>query len=148
MQKSAKTVKGPDFSQFKHEIKEKAELLGVKLAHVFGLFGMDEKIFDQALANYGQVTDHTPTYYYKITKPEDTAGYWSIQYWYFYAYNDFYTNHGGANDHEGDWECVHLFFSEEERPRWAVYSSHGGSGQENRRSWQSTELKLEGEHPT
>jgi hypothetical protein len=36
-------------------------------------------------------------------------GYVVIQYWFFYAYNDWGTSHGGVNDHEGDWEAVFVF---------------------------------------
>jgi hypothetical protein len=36
--------------------------------------------------------------------------YLCLQYWFFYAYNDWATGYGGMNDHEGDWEGLYLFF--------------------------------------
>ena len=49
---------------------------------------------------YGRVVEH---------------GQWTVlQYWYFYAYNNWRSRFSGANDHEADWEMVCIYLSEEE----------------------------------
>jgi hypothetical protein len=63
-----------------------------------------------------------PTYYYHVI-PE-YKGYLVLQYWFFYAYNDWGTGHGGINDHEGDWEGVVLFLRDEDSPEYVAYSRH------------------------
>src|SRR5215216_3528586 len=56
-----------------------------------------------------------------------------LQYWLFYAFNDWRSNFFGANDHEGDWEKVFVFLSESEsgevQPEWAAYAAHEKSGE-------------------
>ncbi len=47
-----------------------------------------------------------PRYYGHVTSD---GGYTILQYWYFYAMNDFRTTFGGVNDHEGDWEQVTIY---------------------------------------
>jgi hypothetical protein len=47
------------------------------------------------------------TYYYRTVQQ---SGYLDLQYWFFYAYNDWAGGYGGFNDHEGDWEGFHVFF--------------------------------------
>lgn len=44
-------------------------------------------------------------YYGRVVRERE----WVIlQYNYFYAFNDFRSNAGGMNNHEGDWECIHV----------------------------------------
>lgn len=136
-----KSLMGPDFGQFKRQLKERSEALGVRLLSIWKVLYQPEEIFARALGNYGRVGDHRPTFYYRLVKLEP---YTVIQYWFFYAYNDFGISHGGANDHEGDWESV-LVILEGEKPAWAVYSSHGGPGGDNRRPWEG--IEVEGTHP-
>ena len=40
------------------------------------------------------------------------GGYVILQYWYFYAMNDWRSTFGGVNDHEADWEQVTIFLAE------------------------------------
>jgi hypothetical protein len=54
-------------------------------------------------AGYG-----THPYYARTT---DDGGYTVIQYWFFYAMNDWRTTFAGVNDHEGDWEHVAVFLT-------------------------------------
>ncbi len=65
-----------------------------------------------------------PVLYYDVT---EAPPFLVLHYWFFYAYNDWGTGHGGHNDHEGDWESIHLFL--EPRPpyrvRWLAYAVHG-----------------------
>jgi hypothetical protein len=69
----------------------------------------------------------------------DQCGYRVVQYWFFYAFNDFRTAVRGTNNHEGDWECVTVYLAqegEEWRPRHAAYSSHHG---QQTRPWDEIE---------
>lgn len=83
----------------------------------------------------------------------EDAGYLVLQYWYFYAMNDWRSTFGGVNDHEGDWEQVSIFLvtpdgtQEDLRPVWVAFSSHDEVGDDLRRRWDDSDLTLAGEHP-
>ena len=89
-----------------------------------------------------------PTYYGRVVR---SHGWIVLQYLYFYAMNDWRTSFGGANDHEGDWEQVLVYLSDdpdgEPKPAWAAYSSHDHVGDDLRRSWSDPELQRDGDHP-
>ncbi|HZG62839.1 MAG TPA: hypothetical protein VEY13_04920 [Rubrobacteraceae bacterium] len=74
-----------------------------------------------------------------------------LQYWFFYAFNDWRSGFFGANDHEADWEKVFVYLSEspsgELVPVWTAYSSHEYEGDILRRRWDDPELEKVGEHP-
>ena len=72
-----------------------------------------------------------------------------LQYWLFYAFNDWRSNFFGANDHEADWEKVFVYLSEsgEVRPEWVAYAAHEETGDDLRRRWDDPELEKVGEHP-
>jgi hypothetical protein len=74
-----------------------------------------------------------------------------LQYWLFYAFNDWRSNFFGANDHESDWEKVMVFLSESEsgevRPEWVAYAAHEETGDDLRRRWDDPELEKSGDHP-
>jgi hypothetical protein len=74
-----------------------------------------------------------------------------LQYWFFYAFNDWRSGFYGANDHEGDWEKIVVYLSEfetgEVRPEWAAYAAHDYKGDNLRRRWDDPELEKVGEHP-
>jgi len=78
----------------------------------------------------------------------DQCGYRIVQYWFFYAFNDFRTTVRGMNNHEGDWETISIYLVQEDgrwRPRFALYSSHHDS---QPRPWQEIEFADEArEHP-
>jgi hypothetical protein len=80
------------------------------------------------------------------------AGWTVLQYWFFYAYNDWRSAFHGANDHEADWEQITLFLSSEDEgkpvPRWAAYAQHDYHGEALRRRWDDAEqLRVEDGHP-
>jgi hypothetical protein len=74
-----------------------------------------------------------------------------LQYWLFYAFNDWRSNFFGANDHEADWEKVFVFLSESEsgevRPEWVAYAAHEETGDDLRRRWDDPELQKVDGHP-
>ncbi|MDN5794550.1 MAG: hypothetical protein L0H79_02220 [Intrasporangium sp.] len=94
-----------------------------------------------------------PHYYAHVTCD---GGYTILQYWYFYAMNDWRSTFGGVNDHESDWEQVTIYLVPEEvvatetaalRPAWVAYSSHDEVGADLRRRWDDPDLSRVGEHP-
>ena len=104
-------------------------------------------ITETAHAKYGGLTENPPNYYYRvITKEESGEKYDVIQYWFFYAFNDWATTFGGVNDHEGDWEMIQLIFNniEDEYPLYSVYAAHDGFF---KRQWEFTEKDDSGNHP-
>ena len=87
-------------------------------------------------------------YHGRVVRQDD----WIVlQYFLFYAFNDWRSNFFGANDHEGDWEKVMVFLSESEsgevRPEWAAFAAHEETGDDLRRRWDDPELEKSGEHP-
>ncbi len=57
----------------------------------------------------------------------DQCGYRVVQYWFFYAFNDFRTAVRGTNNHEGDWETVSVYLKpvgSTWRPGYVAYSIH------------------------
>jgi hypothetical protein len=96
------------------------------------------------------------TYYGRVSRQN---GWLLLQYWYFYPYNNWRSGFFGANDHEGDWEMITIYCSEEQSggatlmpdacivPRWLAYASHEFSGDDLRRRWDDPEVEKIGEHP-
>ncbi len=78
-------------------------------------------------------------------------GWLVLQYWLFYAFNDWRSGFFGANDHEADWEKVFVYLSEsdegEVRPEWVCYAAHNYTGDDLRRRWDDPEVEQVGEHP-
>lgn len=90
--------------------------------------------------------DERYCYYSRIVREN---GYIVLQYWMFYAYNDWRSSFHGVNDHEADWEMISVFLADEEQPYplWLAYSAHQFGGHDIRRSWNDPEiLKIDG-HP-
>ena len=86
-----------------------------------------------------------PAVYAHVATDPGHPGKLALQYWFFYAFNDF------NNLHEGDWEMIQLVFdAEDERealgedPVEIGYSSHEGA---ERADWGDEKLELEGTHP-
>ncbi len=79
------------------------------------------------------------------------GGYLCLQYWFFYAMNDWRSTFRGVNDHEADWEMVSVYLAESEegppRPAWVACSSHDHHGDDLRRRWDDPELRRFGQHP-
>ena len=90
--------------------------------------------------------DTDPTVYAHVVSEPESPGQLALQYWLFYAFNDW------NNLHEGDWEMVQLVFeagSVEEAlsgtPSEIGYSQHEGG---ERAGWDDDKLELvDGTHP-
>lgn len=89
-------------------------------------------------------------YYGRVVR---MGGYVILQYWYFYAANDWRSTFGGVNDHEADWEMVTVYLVEDTgartvSPRWVAFSSHDYTGDDLRRRWDDPDLTVVGgTHP-
>ncbi len=87
------------------------------------------------------------TYYGRVVH---TGGYVCLQYWFFYAMNDWRSTFGGVNDHEADWEMVTVYLAKQEdlapRPVWVAFSSHDHHGDDLRRRWDDPQLQRVGDH--
>jgi hypothetical protein len=89
---------------------------------------------------------HEPTVYAHVASDPGRSGRLALQYWLFYAYNDW------NNLHEGDWEMIQLVFDADNarealgsRPMAVGYSQHEGA---ERASWGADKLELVGgTHP-
>jgi hypothetical protein len=89
---------------------------------------------------------HEPTVYAHVATDPGHTGRLALQYWLFYAYNDW------NNLHEGDWEMIQLVFDAETaraalaaRPTMVGYSQHEGA---ERADWGSDKLAVVGgTHP-
>ena len=78
-------------------------------------------------------------------------GYIALQYWFFYAFNDWRSSFFGVNDHEADWEMITLYAAADEhgevQPCWVAYASHNYAGDDLRRRWDDPALARVDEHP-
>ena len=89
---------------------------------------------------------HRPTVYAHVATDPAHPGRLALQYWLFYAYNDW------NNLHEGDWEMIQLDFDAVDagealakRPASVGYSQHEGA---ERATWGDDKLQLvDGTHP-
>ena len=100
----------------------------------------------ETLYRTGMQPDRHP-YYGRVVRD---SGYTVLQYWYFYAFNDWRSRVFGVNDHEADWEQVTIYLAgpdDELRPVWLVSSAHDEVGDDLRRRWDDPDLTIEGEHP-
>jgi hypothetical protein len=81
------------------------------------------------------------TYYGRVVRD---GGYACLQYWFFYAMNDWRSTFAGINDHEGDWEMITIYLAEQadgaRKPTWVAFSSHEYHGDDLRRRWDDPEL--------
>ncbi len=88
----------------------------------------------------------SPTVYSHVATEAGYPGKLSLQYWFFYPFNDF------NNTHEGDWEMIQLVFDAAdvsealtEEPVEVGYSSHEGA---ERAAWGDEKLEIVGgTHP-
>ena len=87
-----------------------------------------------------------PAIYAHVASESTAPGKLALQYWFFYAFNDF------NNTHEGDWEMIQLVFDAadaadalDERPVEVGYSSHEGA---EKAAWDDDKLEIVGgTHP-
>jgi hypothetical protein len=90
--------------------------------------------------------EKTPTAYAHVATDPEHPGKLSLQYWFFYVFNDW------NNLHEGDWETVQLVFDAStaeaalhQSPVEIGYSQHEGA---ERAAWDDTKLeRVDGTHP-
>jgi hypothetical protein len=97
-------------------------------------------------ANRHLTPDRCP-YYGRVVREQ---GYTVLQYWYFYAFNDWRSTYFGVNDHEADWEMAAVYLVDDGgglRPAWVAASSHDHHGDALRRRWDDPNLRREGDHP-
>jgi hypothetical protein len=107
------------------------------------------EIRQAAVENYERSQPRIPnyTYYYRTTRD---GRYLCLQYWLFYAFNDWATGFGGMNDHEGDWEGMSLFFElgpsgqPIEPPAYVTYAGHHSR---LTKPWGHPDMTLDGTHP-
>ena len=103
-----------------------------------------------AHVRYQDAGTFEPTYYVRAVRD---AGYLVLQYWFFYAMNDWRSTFSGVNDHEADWEQITLFLTEpddggEPELAWVAFSSHDEVGDDLRRRVDDPDLQLVGgTHP-
>ena len=87
-------------------------------------------------------------YYGRVTRDR---GFVALQYWFFYAMNDWRSTFGGVNDHEADWEQVTIFLPDppdpSSRPAWVAFSSHDEAGDDLRRRADDPDLEWRDTHP-
>lgn len=93
-------------------------------------------------------TQPEPTYYGRVIHQD---GWIVLQYWFFYAFNNWRSGFFGVNDHEADWEMIQIYLYETEagelKPEWVAYALHEESGDSIRRHWDDPELEKAGDHP-
>lgn len=102
-----------------------------------------------AAERYENQAKKSPGYTYYYRQLQDGA-YLSLQYWFFYGYNDWGRSFAGFNDHEGDWEGLTLFFRldrqgrPQEPPAHIAYATH-----ESRltKPWGHPDITCVGLHP-
>lgn len=72
-----------------------------------------------------------PVYYGRVTCWQDVEGndWKSLQYHFFYAFNDWRLAANGINHHEGDWEMVAVYLKNDE-PHSVLFSQHGSGAME------------------
>lgn len=87
-------------------------------------------------------------YYGRVVRQN---GWVTLQYWFFYPFNNWRSGFFGVNDHEADWEMVNIYLYELDNgrycPEWVAYASHDFQGDDLRRRWDDPELERLGEHP-
>jgi hypothetical protein len=92
-----------------------------------------ETIADKAFQQYISLLEKhpDPVYYGRVARWEDVEGnQWkSLQYHYFYAFNDWRLAANGINHHEGDWEMVAVYLKNDE-PYSVLLSQHGTGAME------------------
>ena len=90
---------------------------------------LDDMTAVAALEKYNRLLEEykfKTTYYGRVWEPNQSSRWqYVLQYWLFYAMNDWRTAHAGLDDHEGDWEMVQVCIPRDshEKPT-VVYAQH------------------------
>jgi hypothetical protein len=86
-----------------------------------------ETVAQKAFRLYQEILEESPqpVYYGRVTERQDAEGnHWkSLQYHFFYAFNDWRLAANGVNHHEGDWEMVAVYLRNE-KPYAVLFSQH------------------------
>lgn len=85
----------------------------------------------------GSTLNNTPVVTYAHIVRDEVNHQTSIQYWFFYYYNDWF------NKHEGDWEMCQVILNQQSEPEWVVVAQHHGG---TRRAWNTVKVES-GTHP-
>jgi hypothetical protein len=92
-----------------------------------------ETVARKAFRQYQKMleTNPQPVYYGRVTRRQDDQGnHWtSLQYHFFYAFNDWRLAANGINHHEGDWEMVAVYLKNDQ-PYAVLFSQHGSGALE------------------
>ncbi len=92
-----------------------------------------ETVARKAFYQYAEILkkDPQPTYYGRVAHWQDVEGnHWkSLQYHFFYAFNDWRLAANGINHHEGDWEMTAVYLKNDE-PYSVLFSQHGSGAME------------------
>jgi hypothetical protein len=112
-------------------------------------FDLPPEARESAIEAYqaSQGRERNYTYYYRRMHQ---SGYEVLQYWFFYAYNDWASGYAGFNDHEGDWEGFQVFFKLDsgnhpmEPPAYVCYLDHNSRLS---KPWDHSEVEKVGTHP-
>jgi hypothetical protein len=97
------------------------------------LSNASETVARKAFRQYQEIlkTNPQPVYYGRVTRKQDDEGsdWTSLQYHFFYAFNDWRLAANGINHHEGDWEMVAIYLKNDE-PYAVLFSQHGSGALE------------------
>ena len=92
-----------------------------------------ETVARKSFFQYAEILEKepAPVYYGRVTRWDDVDGnHWhSLQYHFFYAFNDWRLAANGINHHEGDWEMVSVYLKNDQ-PYSLLLSQHGTGAME------------------
>ena len=92
-----------------------------------------ETVAHKSFQQYAELLEKhpQPVYYGRVARWQDVQGnQWkSLQYHYFYAFNDWRLAANGINHHEGDWEMVAVYLKNDQ-PYSILLSQHGTGAME------------------
>ena len=87
-----------------------------------------ETVARKSFFQYAEILEKepNPVYYGRVTRWQDVEGnHWhSLQFHFFYAFNDWRLAANGINHHEGDWEMVAVYLKNDQ-PYSLLLSQHG-----------------------
>ena len=92
-----------------------------------------ETVARKSFFQYAEILEKEPdpVYYGRVTRWQDVEGnqWHSLQYHFFYAFNDWRLAANGINHHEGDWEMVAVYLKNDQ-PYSLLLSQHGTGAME------------------
>jgi len=92
-----------------------------------------EMVARKSFHQYAEILEkeHQPVYYGRVAEWRDIEdnNWISLQYHFFYAFNDWRLAANGINHHEGDWEMIAVYLKNDE-PYSVLFSQHGSGAME------------------